>query len=79
MRVPLPYLLMVETLYLWPVRINLEPIMEKTEVVKEAVTFFMPKKLEILGTDLLTFPDMSTVEIGSPNHLYLQMEKPFIL
>ena len=52
MRVPLPYLLMVETLYLWPVRINLEPIMEKTEVVKEAVTFFMPKKLEILGTDL---------------------------
>ena len=52
MRVPLPYLLMVETLYLWPVRINLEPIMVKTEVVKEAVTFFMPKKLEILGTDL---------------------------
>ena len=52
MRVPLPYLLMVETLYLWPVLINQEPIMEKTEVVKEAVTFFMLKKLEILGTDL---------------------------
>ena len=63
-----PYLCRFETLYLWLLRINQEPIMEKTEVV-EAVTFFM---LKVGNTwyGPVNFLVMSTVVIGSPNHLF---------